>query len=264
MLGIKKDGKVFVEPQYLELGNFHEGIGVVRDTEFRYSYITENGVLVYPFGQLSWCEPFRYGFARCKVGDKFGVLAIQHMLTGGRNGRETAIRKVVVPEFDNIWYINPEYLDCLNATYKGTKTELNLLAMRGGRELEGLEYLETYEVEEFKKLCSVEKVYAKQSKVSGRLFMLFGSSWGEVATKGIPSKPKISIVVNSRNEIFPLLHEEDERFVSFSVVSYGDRIVRRERNYSYYVEHDMSYNDEWREMRGDAFEGDSDAYWNIE
>ena len=30
LLGMKENGKVIVEPQYLDLGNFCEGVGVVR------------------------------------------------------------------------------------------------------------------------------------------------------------------------------------------------------------------------------------------
>lgn len=264
LLGIKKDGKVFVEPQYLELGNFFERVGVVRNTEFQYSYITDKGFLFCPFGHLSWCEPFSYGFARYKVGDKFGVLSIKNIMSENRKGMKPVLRKIVAPVYDNIWYINPDYLDCMNATYKGKETRLNLLSLRGGRDLIGLEYLKTFEVEEFKKCIGVEKVTVKKSEVSGKLYFLFGSHWGEVATKSIPSKPKISLVVNNENEMFFLLHNEDERYDSFDVVSYKYVKDKKERCYSYYAEPDMSYNDEWREMRGDAFEGDSDAYWNIE
>lgn len=263
LLGMKENGKVIVEPQYLDLGNFCEGVGVVRDKEFRYSYISHCGVLYYPFGKLSWCEPFRYGFARYKVGDKFGVLAIQH-ISEDRKRFRIAIKQVTAPIYDNVWSIKPEYLDCMNAMYKGREESLNLLALRGGRELEGLEYIKTYSVEEFKEIYGVEKVYVKQSKVSGRLYTLFGAYWGEVATKGIPSKPKISVVVNNKNEMFPLLHEEDECLEYFYFVGYGNAEANKKSYCSYYAEPDMSYDDEWREMRGDAFEGDSDAYWNIE
>lgn len=265
LFGLRKDGKVIIEPQYLELGNFREGVGVVRNTEFQYSYITTNGFLFFPFGQLSWCEPFRYGFARFKVGDKFGVLSIRNIMSANRKSYKPVIRKVVAPVYDDIWSLNkPEYLDCLNATYKGKYKSLNLPALLGGRDLNGLEYIHTYEIEDFKNMVGVEKVEVKSCKVSGRLFFLFGSNWGEVATKWIPSKPKISLVVNSSNEMFFLLHDADECFETFDVASYKATKVKSERNSYYYDEPDMSCDDEWKELLEDAFDGESDAYWNID
>lgn len=73
-----------------------------------------------------------------------------------------------------------------------------------------LEFLDTLTVEQFKAEKHVEKVQVKKNPNTGKLFMVFGSKTGAVASKGVPTHPMISLVKGSDGEQFYLLHEEGQ------------------------------------------------------
>lgn len=79
--------------------------------------------------------------------------------------------------------------------------------------MNNLAFLETLTVEQFKRAQGVERIEVKQNPKTGRLFMTFGAKTGAVASKGIPSKPMISLVQGDPTELNPdgkfwMLHEE--------------------------------------------------------
>lgn len=79
--------------------------------------------------------------------------------------------------------------------------------------MNNLAFLETLTVEQFKMAHGVERIEVKQNPHTGKLFMTFGAKTGAVTSKGIPSKPMISLVQGEPTELNPdgkfwMLHEE--------------------------------------------------------
>ena len=74
--------------------------------------------------------------------------------------------------------------------------------------MEGLEFLRTLTVEQFKTLKLVKSIKVKKSPKTGSLFFTFGSEVGAVSLKGIPENPMISEVIGKSGESFWMLHEE--------------------------------------------------------
>lgn len=70
-----------------------------------------------------------------------------------------------------------------------------------------LKFTETMTVEQFKQAVSVDTIHVKRNPHTGKLFFTYGGRTGAVASKGIPSKPMISLVTDGKSS-FALLHEE--------------------------------------------------------
>lgn len=76
-----------------------------------------------------------------------------------------------------------------------------------------LKFLETLTVEQFKSRMQVNKLQVKQNPHTSKLFFAFGAQTGAVSSKGIPTKPMVSLVVGEPSEQNPdgkfwMLHEE--------------------------------------------------------
>ena len=144
-------------------------------------------------------------------------------------------------------------LEKLLNRHSSKKTESQLLPNGNWSVLDGLKYARTYCIEDFKKEYNVELIQVKVNPQTGKLFFVYNDCIGWVATIGIPQKPVISIVSNKYGIFFPLLHEfEDIGKVSF----------RPAQNSCYISQED--YGNDWKELMGDAFEGDESNYWNID
>ena len=75
--------------------------------------------------------------------------------------------------------------------------------------MDGLNYITTYSVEEFKAKFHCTQIFVKLGK-DNRLYFCYGCNIGFVAVKGIPQIPVISLVVNSTGKLFLLLHEKED------------------------------------------------------
>ena len=73
---------------------------------------------------------------------------------------------------------------------------------------EGLTFLRTLTVEQFKTKMLVKSIKVKKNPKTGSLFFTYGGEVGAVSLKGIPSNPMISEVIGSDGAEFWLLHEE--------------------------------------------------------
>ena len=58
---------------------------------------------------------------------------------------------------------------------------------------DGLTYICTYSVEEFKELVHCEKLYVKAQPNTNLLYFTYGANIGFVSLKGMPKEPVISI-----------------------------------------------------------------------
>ena len=75
---------------------------------------------------------------------------------------------------------------------------------------DGLTYINTYSVKEFKLLANCETLYVKSLPHVNQLFFTYGCNIGFVAVAGVPKEPMIAIVINSSGRIFPLLMEKSD------------------------------------------------------
>ena len=74
--------------------------------------------------------------------------------------------------------------------------------------MEGLKFLRTLTVEQFKLTMLVNSIKVKQSPKTGSLFFTYGGEVGAVSKKGIPEHPVLSEVIGSDGTSFWMLHEE--------------------------------------------------------
>lgn len=253
-------GQIVIEPQYIEMQPFCCGLAQVRNGKYQYAYINATNQLIVPFGRYAWCDPqFVYGFAR--------VMNYTRQ-NEKRWGIINTFGDVLLPlKYENIWSLKEEYIHSAKAFVNGKEIHLDVGALAKDNILDGLVYHRTYSVEEIKILFGVSKIHVKQNPKTRTLFMTFSTIIGEVATKGIPTRPKISIVSNVNGKLFLLLHEaEDTGKESFyePTISKNNEMKYNswEKEYSSWEERD--YGNDWRELMDDAFEGDESNYWNID
>ena len=117
---------------------------------------------------------------------------------------------LIIPlKYDKIWALNEEYL-CSIKAYDGTQeTSINLLKLTSNNMLlDGLTYIATYSVNDFKELSNCSHVYIKKDIETNQLFFTYGTNIGAVAINSIPKEPMFSIVSNSNGNIFVLLTEK--------------------------------------------------------
>lgn len=72
-----------------------------------------------------------------------------------------------------------------------------------------LKFLDTYTIEQFKADHQVPTIKVKKNPNTGKLFFTYGNKVGAVSSKGIPSKPVISLVEGDGEEFY-LLHNEGQ------------------------------------------------------
>ena len=74
--------------------------------------------------------------------------------------------------------------------------------------MEGLKFLRTLTVEQFKAKMLVNSIKVKKSPKTGSLFFTYGGEVGAVSLKWIPTNPMISEVIGTDGTSFWMLHEE--------------------------------------------------------
>lgn len=74
--------------------------------------------------------------------------------------------------------------------------------------LDGLTYIATYSVNDFKELSNCNRILVKKDPETNQLFFIYGTNIGAVAINSIPKEPMFSIVSNSNGKIFVLLTEK--------------------------------------------------------
>jgi hypothetical protein len=189
--------------KYIEQQPFSCGLSLVRNEKYEYAYINENGEEVVPFGTYSWCDPqFVCGYARVLIQSAFDTKKWGVIDTQGN---------VVIPiVYDNIWTLKEGYLNCIKALQEGKEVTLSLFKLKKKFILNGLTYVRSFSIEEFKNTFHVSKIHVKKDIATNELFMEYGLSIGAVALNGTPNEPIISIVVNCIGDMFTMLHESED------------------------------------------------------
>ena len=266
LYGVKDtSGNIIIVPMYKEMCPFSCGLSMVRNKEYGYAYVNRYNEAVVLFGKYTWCDPeFVCGYARVvkysiiEEKDKWGII--------------DTMGNIVVPmEYDKIWVLKEGYLHCIKAFNGNEETRIDLFsaASKGEILLDGLNYLATYSVDDFKTTFRCSRIDVKKSD-SGKLYFTYGCNFGFVALKGIPESPVISIVANSAGKLFLLLHaKEDTGKTSFGK-NYGSNVkvcsngvqseihgIRNEYSSDSYGD-EQAYYDGWD--RDDVESGLADAY----
>lgn len=256
LYGLKNDcGEVIISPQYREFYPFSCGLACVRNVKYQYAYIDINNNAVVPFGKYIWLDyEFICGYARVKFLDNEHWAIID---TTGKIVSET--------HYTYIWRINERYLPTIRA-FQGDKREDIIINNTSDIILDGLKYLKTYSVEEFKELFNCNMVLVKMNDAK-QLYIQYGVNIGRVVSRGIPNDPVISIVINSNGRLFALLHDKSRKQETYHFEkepteqneSVAIRSCSNNRAYSYEEERDYI-----ESSYLDAFEGDESNYWNID
>lgn len=133
------------------------------------------------------------------------------------------------------------------------------------RHFSHLTYLRTFSIEEFKRVFNISSILVKRHPAGFLFFEVIRmEDWGLVYTKGIPKNPVISLICDFSFNMFFLLHENGATPMSMTINStrYQQYLNRSKLSPPYQTIRE--YNDYVTDSYMDAFEGDSDAYWNIE
>ena len=251
LFGLKNDaGEVVIQPTYREMYPFSCGLSLVRDIDYRYSYITHHNMPIIPFGIYDWCDPmFVDGFARVIKNKKWGLINIVGV-------------QVIPIGYDNIWPLKAEFIHAVHVVMNGKHGKIDPVRLiNTPNSLAGLEYVETVPLSDFREAFGLGLIDVKQNPTSGITYAYIPGVRIEVPY--IPKDPHISFVKNQLNKEFLLLHEGGDTgktyFNSETVCS-----VSQSNEYSMDSEDiykDTGYLDDLIE---DAFEGDLDNYWNID
>ena len=155
--------------------------------------------------EYSWCDSqFVCGYARVV---KYDVLEEKN-----KWGIIDTKGNIIIPlEYDKIWALKEGYLHEVKAI-KGEeelKINLALIAAKSGVLFDGLSYIATYTIEDFKTKFHCSRIDVKKGR-NNKLYFCYGCNIGFVALKGMPQNPVISIVVNSAGKVFPLLHAKED------------------------------------------------------
>jgi len=191
LYGLKNDcGKVIISPQYREFNPFSCGLACVRNIKYQYAYIDINNTAVVPFGKYIWIDScLTCGYARVI---RYSVLEDKQYW-----GIINTMGFSVVPcEYDNIWTLNEEYLDNLKAVKKSKECRINLREAEKKIVLDGLKYIRTYTIDEFKTEFNVNRIFVRVNPNDVILFY-FGTNIGVVSNDNFMLNPAISIVCES-------------------------------------------------------------------
>lgn len=119
-------------------------------------------------------------------------------------------------------------------------------------QLRGLDYVKTYTVEAFKRYFMLDKVTIKKHP-TGFLFFEFRDQIGLLLGNMIPkNNPAISVVIDQFGEAMLIMHPFDYRPSDPSISILKSKVKNSLSETDYYSD------------TLDAFEGDEDAYWNID
>lgn len=259
LYGLTNDcGEVIIAPQYRDFYSFSCGVACVRDINYRYAYIDVCNNTIVPFGKYIWIDPyFVCGYARVK-----GYSVIENKAYWGIIN---TLGILIVPlEYDNIWTINEKYIDRLKAYKNDKEFRINLRTADKNIVLDGLNYIRTYTVDEFKAEFNVSKVFVRVNPNNNVMSIYYGTNIGVVSNDNCMLNPVISIVCNSTGKIFCLLHHKNnigkKRIRQAKYLAQTRHIQHYSRDYDSYND----YNDYLEASRLDAFEGDESNYWNID
>lgn len=136
------------------------------------------------------------------------------------------------------------------------------------RHFSHLKCIRSYSIEEYKQFFNVSKVIIKKHP-SGFLFFetIRMEDWGLVYSNSVPQNPVISLMSDFHFNLFFVLHDVNVTPSSITINSNRYQIAL---NHSSTNKHNSTYqsreeyNEYLRESYMDAFEGDSDACWNID
>lgn len=198
-------GDIVVPFLYKEMYPFSCGLSMVRNQNYGYAYINQYNQQIIPFGKYSWCDSqFVCGYARVakydvfEEKDKWGII-------------DTKGNIIISLEYDKIWTLKEGYLHEIKAFKGNEEFKINLVLISSKSEvlLDGLSYIATYDIEEFKTKFHCSRIDVKKGR-NNKLYFCYGCNIGFVALRGTPQTPVISIVINSTGKIFPLLHEIED------------------------------------------------------
>lgn len=191
-----QNGEIIITAQYTEMYPFSCGLSLVRNCQYQYAYIDYDNNIVIPFGIYSWCEPtFVCGYARV-LKDKWGII-------------NTRGDFVIPLKYDKIWALKEEHLCSIKAYIGEQEKSINLLKLTlSNMLLDGLTYIATYSLQEFKELSNCNQILVKKDPETNQLLFTYGTNIGAVAISSIPKEPAFSIVCNSNGKIFVLLTEK--------------------------------------------------------
>lgn len=133
------------------------------------------------------------------------------------------------------------------------------------RHFSHLTYLRTFSIEEFKRVFNISSILVKRHPAGFLFFEVVRmEDWGLVYTKIIPENPVISLICDFNFNMFFLLHENGATPMSMTINStrYQEYLNHSKLSPSYQTVRE--YSDYVTDSYMDAFEGDTDAYWNIE
>lgn len=205
LYGLKdSNDNIIIPPLYKEMYPFSYGLSLVKNNKFQNGYINKENKLIVPFGLYSWCDPqFICGYARVmrynitKEKDEWGIIDTEG--------------NIIVPiKYDKIWALNERYLHSIKGLINNRKILINLYTSSKHVVLNGLKYIATYTLEEFKAVFRCTHIDVKVNPKTEELFFSYGSHTGYVALKKEPSLPVISVVTNSTGSLFLLLHEKKD------------------------------------------------------
>lgn len=256
LYGLKNDcGKILITPQYREFSPFSCGLARVRNIQYEYAYININNEQIVPFGKYIWLDyKFICGFARAKLIDN------QHWTIIDTTGKI-----VSKTHYTSIWCINEHLLPHIKA-FHGDKRDDIILENTSDIILDGIKYLRTYSIDEFKVLFNCTVVSVKKNN-TGFLYFQYGINIGLVASRGVPKDPVISIVINSNGRLFALLHDKSCMQESY-IIRKKDIVKHEKKSHAVHFNYQAFDYEEEREYINssyyDALEGDESNYWNID
>lgn len=233
LYGLKSDcGDIIITPQYRDFYPFSCGLACVRNPQYQYAYIDTNNVAIIPFGKYIWVDPyFTCGYARVKgysdveKRELWGIINTLGML-------------IVPLHYDNIWTINEKYIDNLKAYKNGKECRINLRTGEKHLVLNGLRYIKTYTIDEFKAEFNVNSIFVRHNPHNHVVSFYYGTNIGIVSNDNPITDPVISVVCNSAGKIFCLLHHRKN--INLQHV----RIIKRSfKPTDSYTENDVLYND---------------------
>lgn len=130
--------------------------------------------------------------------------------------------------------------------------------------IRNVKYLRSFSVQEFKNLYNINTVRVIETE-NHFIAFTYLKCIGYVAERKLPTDPVISLMTDALGNLFYLLHDKtfhkDE--LIFFKTSYHNK-SQRSTPMTGGNQDWVDYQEYIRESYEDAFEGDSDAYWNID
>ena len=138
--------------------------------------------------------------------------------------------------------------------------------------IRNVKYLRSFTIDQFKELYNIDTI---RVILTDKKFLVFNflDCIGYVAEVGVPSNPEISLVTDAKGNLFYLLHEAG--YCKDELMLYKTTFNRKSPNPvqkpKVFPQNSTRCYSDWhdeqeylRSSYEDAFDGDSDAYWNID